>query len=209
MPARPIGWLRIAVVFGLIALLTAAALLSPVGAGPSVSRPFVKKIVTRKIEALRRNLSQAIGAARVQATSTRLVGPAPVPGSGTDSAVATLAIPDAGSYVVTAKLWWNVVNATSTGIGGEIDCDLLAGDSFDTSRESGVTDFDYGTLALQLTHTFPGPATVVLRCRDEFSGGNPVEVHNVVVAALEVFALAETQVGRTRLEDSAPVPRRP
>ena len=206
---RSFGWLRLGVVVALIAALTPAALLSPAGAGPSVSRPWVKKIVTRKIEVLRRSLSQAIGAARVQASSTRLVGPAPVPGSATDTAVVSLAIPDAGSYVVTAKLWWNVVNATSTGIGGEIDCDLIAGDAFDTSRESGVTDFDYGTLALQLTQSFPGPATVVLRCRDEFSGGNPVEVHNVVVTAVEVFALAATQVGRALPEGPAPVRQRP
>jgi hypothetical protein len=193
----------------LIAALTAATLLSPVGAGPSVSRPFVKKFVSRRIEVLRRNLSQAIGATRMQASSTQLVGPVAVAGSGTDRTVVTLAIPDAGNYVVTAKLWWNVVNDTSTGVGGEIDCDLLAGDSFDTSRESGVTDFDYGTLALQLTHTFPGSATVVLRCRDEFSGGNPVEVHNVVVSAVEVFALASTRVGRATPEDHSPVGIRP
>jgi hypothetical protein len=111
--------------------------------------------------------------------------------------------------VVIAKLWWNVVDDTSSGAGGEIDCDLLAGADFDTSRESGVTDFDYGTLSLQLTHNFSGPGTVTLRCRDEFTGGNPVEVHNVVITGVEVFALASTRLDRGTIRDPASVGVRP
>lgn len=196
MLERAVGWPRIVVVVVLIGVLTAGALLSPVGARAPVSRAFVKNLVTRRIEALRQELGQSIRATRLNASSIQLVGPFALAGSAEDTAVATASIPDAGNYAVTAKLWWNVVNSTSTGAGGEIDCDLLAGADFDTSRESGVTDFDYGTLSLQLTHVFSGPGSVTLRCRDEFSGGNPVEVHNVVVTATEVFALSSTRLDR-------------
>jgi hypothetical protein len=197
------------VVVALIAGLMVPALLSPVGAGPSVSRKFVRKLVAKRVNALGANLDRAIRATEMNASSTRRVGPFPLTGSAQDVAVAALSIPGAGSYVVTAKLWWNVVNATSTGVGGEIDCDLLAGGSFDTSRESGVTDFDYGTLSLQLTHTFSRPETVILRCRDEFSGGNPVEVHNVVVTAVQVFALGSASLDRGSPSDPPPARIRP
>ena len=206
---RSVGWLRLGVVVALIAALTAGALLSPVGAGPSANRKFVRKLVGQRINALRQDLGQRIRDAHMNAISIQRVGPLQLTGSATDLAVATLPIPNAGNYVVTAKLWWNVENSTSTGIGGEIDCDLLALDSFDTSRESGVTDFDYGTLSLQLARSFPGPATVVLRCRDEFQGGNPVEVHNVVATATEVFALASTRIGRSASSDPPPARTRP
>lgn len=201
------GWSRIAVVAALIAALSVAALLSPATAGSRVSKGFVKKFVTRRIEALRQELSNSIKEVRLNASSTQRVGPVAISGSATDVAIAVLAIPDAGNYVVTAKLWWNVINATSTGVGGEIDCDLLADSAFDTSRESGVTDFDYGTLSLQLTQAFPGPTTVTLRCRDEFTGGNPVEAHNVVITATEVFALSSTSIPRGETPEPVPSPR--
>lgn len=193
--ARPVDWFRMAVVAALVVALMAGAVLSPAGAG--TSRGFVKKLVTKRIDALRQELGDSIRATRMNASSVQLLGPLAVAGTGDDVAITTLSIPDAGNYIVSGKLWWTVVDATSTGSGGEIDCDLLAGGDFDTSRESGVTEFDYGALSLQLTHVFTGPGTVVLRCRDEFQGGNPVEVHNVVVTAFEVFALSSTRVDRT------------
>ena len=206
---RAVGWLRLGVVLALIAALTSVALLAPVGAGPSVTRKFVKRLVTKRVNVVQNQLSQSIRETRMNAVSIQLVGPRQVVGAATDTTVATLPIPDAGNYVVSTKLWWSVTNDTSTGTGGEIDCDLLAGSAFDTSRESGVTDFDYGTLNLQLAQTFPGAGDVTLRCRDEFQGGNPVQVHNVVMSAVEMFALSSTRLDRSTPADPAPVGVRP
>jgi hypothetical protein len=200
-------WHRVAAVAGLVALLSAANVLSPAGAGPNVSKRFVRQTVAKQVGVLRKELDQSIRALRLNASSIQLVGPVAVGGTATETIVATLPIPDAGHYVVNGKLWWTVINSSSTGVGGEIDCDLLAGEDFDTSRESGVTDFDYGTLSLQLTHSFSGPGTVALRCRDEFGGGNPVEVHNVVLTAVEVFALGSSRVGRAEPTNEPVEPR--
>lgn len=208
MRPEPRRWPRMVATLALIGVLTAGALLSPASAGGGASKRFVKRLVTNRIERLQGRLDQSIEAGRTTAISRQLVGPYSVPGAAQDSTVATVHVPP-GRYVVTAKLWWNVVNSTSTGIGGEIDCDLLAGAAFDTSREAGVTDFDYGTLSLQLANDFSGPTFVTLRCRDEFQGGNPVEVHNVVVTAMEVFALDNARLDRAAPSDPAPAIQRP
>ena len=203
------SWPRVAFALALIGVLSAATFLSPATAGSGVSKKFVRKLVNNRVGRLQARLDQTFEASRTTAISRQLVGPYSLPGSAQDNAVATLTIPSAGRFLVTAKLWWTVVNGTSTGVGGEIDCDLLAGSAFDTSRESGVTDFDYGTLNLQLAHDFPGATLVTLRCRDEFQGGNPVEVHNVVVTAMEVFALDNAQVGRAAPMEQVPAIQRP
>jgi hypothetical protein len=161
----------------------------PVIAEPATaSKSFVRSLVQKKTSQLRSSLQAQIRSGQTPVHTTSLLGPTPLTGTGTDVTIRTLDVP-AGSYLILAKLWWNPITATSTGSGGEIDCDLLAGSSSDTSREAGMGDFDFGTLALQTASRFDEPGTITLRCRDEFSAGNPIEVHNVVLTAIAVGSI--------------------
>lgn len=180
----------------LAALVAGGVLSPPVTAEPNTaSKSFVRSLVNRKIGQLRRNIEGQIRSRQSPVFTTSLRGPTALAGAGVDATVRTLTVPP-GSYLIVAKLWWNPIIATSTGAGGEIDCDLVAESSSDTSREAGMGDFDFGTLTLQTTHRFEGPGTITLRCRDEFSAGNPIEVHNVTLTALGVGSITETAPAR-------------
>jgi hypothetical protein len=180
----------------LAALVAGGVLSPPVTAEPTTaSKSFVRSLVNRKISQLRRNIEGQIRSRQSPVFTTSLRGPTALAGAGVDATVRTLTVPP-GSYLILAKLWWNPIIATSTGAGGEIDCDLVAESSSDTSREAGMGDFDFGTLSLQTTHRFEGPGTITLRCRDEFSAGNPIEVHNVTLTALEVGSITAAAPAR-------------
>lgn len=171
--------------------LTAGLVLSPpVTAEPATAtKSFVRSLVNRRVGAVRSNLTAQIRGTQLTTFSASQPGPVPLTGTATDVNVATLTIPE-GSYVAIAKLWWSPITATSTGAGGEIDCDLVAVGNTDTSRGAGVGDFDYGPLTLLVTTTADGSQSITLRCRDEFSAGNPVEVRDVKLIAVAVGKIA-------------------
>lgn len=196
------GGARAAAMLVLAALVAGGVLSPPVTAGPSTaSKSFVRSLVNRKIAQLRTNLEGQIRSRQSPTFTTSLRGPTALTGAGVDVTVRTLSVPS-GSYLILAKLWWNPIIATSTGAGGEIDCDLVAESSFDTSREAGMGDFDFGTLSLQTTHKFEGPGTITLRCRDEFSAGNPIEVHDVTLTALGVGTITAAAPARAGISAS-------
>lgn len=184
--------MRGAAIFVLGALVAGMMLSPPVIAEPGpASKSFVRALVKRKTTQLRSNLQAQIRSGRSPVFTTSVPGPTALTGTATDVTIRTLAVP-AGSYLILAKLWWNPITASSTGSGGEIDCDLLAPTGSDTSREAGMGDFDFGTLSLQTTSRFDEPGTITLRCRDEFSAGNAIEVHNVTLTAIGVGSITET-----------------
>ena len=179
-------WTRGAITLAVTTALAAAFLASPVTAGSgSASKKFVRSLVKRNVSQLRGEIRDN----QTTAITKSFSGPFALNGVNVEVVLTTMNLPEAGSYLIFAKLWWRPTSSTSTGAGAEIDCDLLAGSDFDSSRGSGVGDFDFGTLALQLAHRAQGPTSVAVRCRDEFSGGNSVEVHNFHLAAVKVAGL--------------------
>jgi hypothetical protein len=59
-----------------------------------------------------------------------------------------------------------------------------------------------------LTTSSQGPQTITLRCRDEFSAGNPVEVRNVRILAVSVGGIvAASAAGKTGSTPADPASR--
>jgi hypothetical protein len=77
--------------------------------------------------------------------------------------VASLSIPQAGNYVLSAKTI--LIAPTIAGWGA---CRLVAGSDIDTSAAYAApapSEQNYGAMANLLVHTFTGPDTVTYRCR--------------------------------------------
>jgi hypothetical protein len=81
--------------------------------------------------------------------------------------IATLPIPQAGAYAVTAKV--QVFSGTNV----NNVCNLHTSDGFDDADSSGATDSlgqTESTIPLQMVHTFSGPGSVILECGDNPAG---------------------------------------
>ncbi|HEV3474175.1 MAG TPA: hypothetical protein VG602_02295 [Actinomycetota bacterium] len=189
-----------------LASLVAGLVLSPpvVAEPATATKSFVRKLVNRRVA----NLAARIRGTQLSTFSTSQPGPVPITGTNTDVPVATLSVPP-GSYALFAKLWWRPIQASSTQAGGEIECELVADGIVDTSRGAGVGDFDYGTLTLIGSSESSADRTVTLRCRDEFSAGNPVEVHNLNLTAITVGNVVTRVASVARSGSAAEPPPRP
>jgi hypothetical protein len=114
-------------------------------------------------------------------------GPVAAPSS--LSTIATLNIPQAGNYVIFAKLWMfdNVNTSVLT------DCTLVAGSDSDESRtmlegNSGVVVAG-ATVALQVTHVFAAAGGVALNCN---GFGVNISINNIKITAIKVANLTNT-----------------
>ncbi len=113
----------------------------------------------------------------------------PVAAPSTLSTIATLNIPQAGNYVIFAKLWMfdNVNTSVLT------DCTLVAGSDTDESRtmlegNSGVVVAG-AVVALQATHDFTAAGAVALNCN---GFGVNVSINNIKITAIKVANLTNT-----------------
>ena len=117
--------------------------------------------------------------------------------------IATLPIPQGGSYVVSAK-----VEATVLGGGSSqalAECALVAhttasptGDDTDRTYAYVDTLGDEQVLALEVAHGFSGPGTVNLSCDQNglFSGGTALRFDKAKIIATQVSSLTNTAVTR-------------
>jgi hypothetical protein len=108
-------------------------------------------------------------------------GPVAAPGS--LSTIATLNIPQAGNYVIFAKLW--MFDNVNTGV--LTDCELSAGSDTDKTRtmltgNSGnvVTG---AAVALNIVHVFSTAGAVELKCN---AFGVSVNINNIKITAIKV-----------------------
>ncbi len=107
-------------------------------------------------------------------------GPIAIPVTGTT--LATLTIPQAGSYVISAKTY---VTGSTTSI---VTCRLEAGGDVDQSQTlSGVVGASF-TLALLVVHTFAAPGTVDLKC----SAAATQQAYFAKIAAIRVGSIANS-----------------
>ncbi len=122
--------------------------------------------------------------------SASLVGPAPVAVQETPAKLAELAIPQAGSYVISAKAYFE---STGSGI-ATITCtlDTLAGDLDAVQLLAGSPT----PAALDVVHVYPGPGVVDLSCAARAAA----EAHYVRITAIRVGALTDTSL------EQAPTP---
>ncbi len=106
-------------------------------------------------------------------------GPITIPAAPTT--LANLSIPQAGSYVISAKTY---VTSTAAGVA---TCRLEAGADVDQSQTyaGGATPF---TLALLVVHTFDAPGSVDLKC----SATGTLQGNFVKIAAIRVGSLANS-----------------
>ena len=108
-------------------------------------------------------------------------GPVTV-GSG-QTTITSLAIADAGNYVLLAKAY-----ATSTSLGfGTISCRLQAGANFDESQ-AYVDDGQPASLSLMVLSTYNAAGTADFSC----SGGPGKQVNFVKITALRVATISNT-----------------
>ncbi|MGZ4334742.1 MAG: hypothetical protein ACXVRJ_10795 [Gaiellaceae bacterium] len=114
-------------------------------------------------------------------------GPVAAPSS--LSTIATLNIPQAGKYVIFAKLWMfdNVNTAVLT------QCTLVAGSDSDESRtmvegNSGVVVAG-ATVALNVVHEFAAAGAVALNCN---AFGVSVSINQIKITAIKVGNLTNT-----------------
>ena len=99
------------------------------------------------------------------------------------TAITSLAIADAGNYVLLAKAY-----ATSTLLGfGTITCRLQAGANFDESQ-AYVDDGQPASLSLMVLNTYNAAGTADFSC----SGGPGKQVNFVKITALRVSNLTNT-----------------
>ena len=128
-------------------------------------------------------------------------------GSVSDTAnhsVATLAVPAAGSYTVTAKVLARASGGSgvahsictltahsASGGADDVDASDASLDTVGTSVEIPVV-----TVPLQVTHVFSGPGTINLSCQQNglFGGGAILEWYNASVIATQVTSLTSTAV---------------
>ena len=113
----------------------------------------------------------------------------PVAAPATLSTIATLNIPQAGKYVIFAKLWMfdNVNTSVLT------DCTLVAGTDSDESRtmlegNSGVVVAG-ATIALNVVHEFSGAGAVALNCN---GFGVSISINNIKITAIKVANLTNS-----------------
>jgi hypothetical protein len=103
--------------------------------------------------------------------------------------IATLTIPAAGNYVITAKFsgYNSSVDASSTD-----ECKLTAGGDTDTDwfDVDGALEDDAEVVAMQTVHQFAAPGQAVLACTD-FGGGN-VSALFTRITAVQVAQLTNT-----------------
>jgi hypothetical protein len=116
-------------------------------------------------------------------------GPVAAPGS--LSTIATLNIPQAGNYVIFAKLWMfdNVNTAVLT------DCTLVAGSDSDESRTmlegNSGTVVAGATVALNVVHVFAAAGAVDLKCN---GFGVSININNIKITAIRVGNLTNTGI---------------
>jgi len=114
-------------------------------------------------------------------------GPVAAPSS--LSTIATLNIPQAGKYVIFAKLWMfdNVNTAVLT------DCTLVAGSDTDESRTmlegNSGTVVAGATVALNVVHEFSGAGAVALNCN---GFGVSISINNIKITAIKVANLTNS-----------------
>ena len=97
--------------------------------------------------------------------------------------ITSLAVADAGNYVLLAKAY-----ATASPLGfGTISCRLQAGANFDESQ-AYVEDGQPATLSLMVLNTYNAAGTADFSC----SGGPGKQVNNVKITALRVANLSNT-----------------
>jgi hypothetical protein len=113
----------------------------------------------------------------------------PIPLSDSLGTIATLTIPAAGKYVITAKFsgYNSSVDASSTD-----ECKLTAGGDTDTDwfDVDGALEDDAEVVAMQTVHQFAAPGQAVLACTD-FGGGN-VSALFTRITAVQVAQLTNT-----------------
>jgi hypothetical protein len=101
--------------------------------------------------------------------------------------IATLTIPQAGNYVIFAKMWLQDL-ASSTVL---TDCQLIAGGDSDESRATLDGTIAGATLALNVVHVFAAAGAVELRCN---AGGVNVTINNIKITAIRVGNLTNTGI---------------
>jgi hypothetical protein len=107
--------------------------------------------------------------------------------------VTQLDIPSAGHYVLSA--FPNVYNADLANP-NNVTCTLYPGDGGTpdvgyASVGSASSETDISTIALQLVHTYTGPATAFIKCSifADVSGVNPVQINGVTLTAMRVASV--------------------
>lgn len=113
----------------------------------------------------------------------------PVAAPSTLSTIATLNIPQAGNYVIFAKLWMfdNVNTDVLT------DCTLVAGTDSDESRTmlegNSGTVVAGATVALNVVHVFAAAGAVALNCN---GFGVNISINSIKITAIKVANLTNT-----------------
>jgi len=108
-----------------------------------------------------------------------LNGPIAIPAALTT--LANLSIPQAGSYVISAKTY---ITASTSGV---TTCRLEAGSDFDQSQTYAQSAFPFA-LPLLVTHSFDAPGSVDLKC----SATGTHQANFVKIAAIRVGTLANS-----------------
>jgi hypothetical protein len=118
--------------------------------------------------------------------SASLVGPVSVAVQEKPAALAELEIPQAGSYVIGAKAYFE---STGSGI-ATITCtlDTREGDVDAVQLLAGSPT----PVALSVTHVYPAPGAVDLSC----DARAPAEAHYVRITAIRVGSLTDTTLGQ-------------
>jgi len=120
------------------------------------------------------------------AYSTYLNGPVDVSNFG--DTIATLAIPEAGGYVILAKAWFANESTATT---NAIRCSLTAQNDRDVSEAVlepyGGANANEGALAFNVVHTFTAAGSAVFHCED-FAAGN-IKANQIKITAIEVGSL--------------------
>jgi hypothetical protein len=121
------------------------------------------------------------------AFSTFHDGYIPLPDS--TATIATLTIPAAGNYIITAKLF---AYNSSVDPSSDDECDLTAGGDTDTDLfdVNGSSADDAEVVALQLVHQFAASGQVGLACTD--AGGGYVAARFTRITAVQVAQLTNT-----------------
>jgi hypothetical protein len=114
--------------------------------------------------------------------SASLVGPVPVAVQATPATLAELGIPRAGSYVISAKAYFD---STGNGI-ATITCtlDTLAGDVDSVQLLAGNPT----PAALGVVHVYTGPGVVDLNCAARAAA----DAHYIRITAIRVGSLTDT-----------------
>ena len=124
------------------------------------------------------------------------------PSDNDSHSIATLTIPQAGSYVVSAKTVATVLGFGTTNQ-ALAECVLTAhtggastGDDSDRSFSYLGSIGDQQVLTLEVSHQFSGPGTVNLSCDQNglFSGGTDLRFDRAKIIATQVSSLSNTAV---------------